>query len=43
MTAADEPRVDDENEGIRLFLEIPSTAHGNLIVRYPYQRDKDYA
>jgi hypothetical protein len=30
-------------EPVRLLIEIPSTSHGDLIVRYPYQNDSDYA
>lgn len=29
--------------GVRLLRRFPSTAYGNLIVRYPFQRTSDYA
>jgi hypothetical protein len=32
-----------EPEPVRLLVTIPSTTRGDLIVRYPYQNDSDYA
>ncbi|MFS0700031.1 hypothetical protein AB6N24_08685 [Cellulomonas sp. 179-A 4D5 NHS] len=44
MAVPDEPEADaEESQPIRLLLEMPSTSYDNLIVRYPYQRDDDYA
>lgn len=31
------------SDGIRLLVQFPATSHGDLIVRYPYQDDSDYA